>query len=259
MVQDLYLPVVEPGEIESVLQGLPLVVDVPRFIDFVQGFPRRYLVQTPKLEIVKHFLLAENLGDKRVISSLAAERRSWKLSIITRDRSFLFARISGALSCFGMNILAAEAFANAHAMVLDTLYFEDLERRFDQPTERQNFQALLEDVVSGDRPLEPLLEKRWPDIETWQEDTLEVRFDNESYPRATVMGIHCRDRFGLLYLISHFLSEEGYSIEMAYIRTAHHEADDEFYLTRQGRKLDPEDVERLQRDFTKFRVPRFVE
>ncbi len=133
------------------------------------------------------------------------------------------------------------------------------EQRFNQSTERQNFQALLEDLVSGDRPLEPLLEKRWPDIETWQEDCLEVRFDSESYPRATVMGVHCRDRFGLLYLISHFLSGEGFSIEMAYIRTAHREADDEFYLTRHGRKLEPEEIGRLRRDFAAFRVPRFAD
>lgn len=259
MVEDLYLPVVEPREIEAVLDGLPLIVDVPRFVEFVQGFPRRYLVQTPKLEIVKHFLLAENLGDKRVITSLAAERNRWKLSIITRDRSFLFARISGTLSCFGMNILTAEAFANAHAVALDTLYFEDPEQGFDDFTERQKFQALLEDVVSGDQALEPLLAQRWPDIETWDEEHLAVRFDSDSYSRATMMGVRCRDHFGLLYLISHFLSEGGFSIEMAYIRTDHQEADDEFYLTRNGRRLEAGDIAQLEEAFSTFRVPRFRE
>ncbi|MEJ2079399.1 MAG: hypothetical protein P8020_14800 [Acidobacteriota bacterium] len=259
MVQDLYLPVMEPHEIESVLVGLPLVVDVPLFVDFVKGFPRRYLARTPKLEVVKHFLLAMNLGDKRVITSLAEETKRWKLSVITRDRSFLFARISGTLSCFKMNILAAEAFANAHGIVLDTLYFEDLEETFRGATERQQFQVLLEDVVSGDRELEPVLEQQWPDIHTWHEEHLEVRFDNQAHPRATVMRVHCRDRFGLLYLISHFLSEAGYSIDMAYIQTSHHEADDEFYLTREGRKLESAEIDDLVQAFSSFRVPQFRE
>jgi [protein-PII] uridylyltransferase len=259
VVEDLYLPVMEPHEIESVLEGLPLVVDVPLFVDFVKGFPRRYLSQTPKLEIVKHFLLATNLGDKRVITSLAEQPRRWKLSVITRDRSFLFARISGALSCFKMNILEAEAFANAHGVVLDTLYFEDLEQSFRGETERQAFQVLLEDIVSGDRELEPVLEQRWPDIASWEDEHVEVGFDNQAFPRATVMQVRCRDRFGLLYLISHFLSEAGFSIEMAYIRTEHHEADDEFYLTREGRKLVKTELEELTEAFSSFPVPQFRE
>ena len=258
MVDELYLPVTDIQEIEDFLAASPLVVDVPRFIEFVKGFPRRYLRRTPKVEIVKHFLLAENLGPRGVISSLASERNRWKLSIMTRDRSFLFARISGALSCFGMNILAAEAFANSHAVVLDTLYFEDREQRFDVLTERQQFQVLLEDVIAGDTALEPLLERRWPDIESWEEDHLEVGFDNHIHPRATLMEVRCRDRFGLLYLISHCLSEHGYSIDMAYIRTAEHEADDEFYLAREDRKLADEEIAELEKIFSTFRVPRFA-
>ncbi len=259
MVEDLYLPVVELHEIESVLEGLPLVVDVPLFVDFVKGFPRRYLSQTPKLEIVKHFLLATNLGDKRVVTSLAQEPRRWKLSVITRDRSFLFARISGTLSCFRLNIRAAEAFANAHGVVLDTFHFEDPDRTFSAATERQQFQALLEDIVSGDQELEPLLEQRWPEIAAWEEEHVEVDFDNRAYPGATVMRVRCRDRFGLLYLISHFLSEAGFSIGMAYIRTEHHEADDEFYLTREGRKLFKTELDELTEAFSSFSVPQFRE
>lgn len=257
MVESLYLPVTDEKEIENLLHGFPLVVDVERFVGFVAGFPRRYLVQTPKVEIVKHYLLAESLGSHKVITSLSPEQSRWKLSLITRDRSFLFSRIAGTLSCFKMNILAAEAFMNSHAVVLDTLYFEDADSRFSDSPERQRFQKLLEDVVSGVEKLEPLLQRQWPGIEDWREEVLQVWFDQEANPRHTLMGIHCRDRFGLLYLISHRLSELGYSIEMAFIRTEGHEADDEFYLTREGRKLADHEMEELRREFSTFRVPRF--
>ena len=40
-------------------------------------------------------------------SSVARSDGLWKLCVITRDRRFLFARIAGALSGFGMDIVAA--------------------------------------------------------------------------------------------------------------------------------------------------------
>ncbi len=257
MADPLYLPVIDAAEIRSLLKGFPFVVDGERFVEFALGFPRRYLVQTPRLEMVKHFLLAENLGARKVITSLAQEEARWKLSVVTRDRTGLFALISGMLSCWGANILTAEAFANAHAVVLDTLQFEDPERRFVEPAERQRFQALLEDVVAGERPLEPLLAGRWPDISAWEPEPLEVSFDNESYARESVMALRCRDRFGLLYLVSRHLAQRGISIDMAYIRTEDEQASDEFYLTREGRKLTPAEIESLRLDFSAFPMPRF--
>jgi [protein-PII] uridylyltransferase len=258
MVEDLYLPLNDEQEIQRLLADFPAVVDRKRFVEFVQGFPRRYLVQTPKVEIVKHYILAQTLSGQRIITALAQEKGRWKLSVVTRDRSFLFARISGTVSCFGMNIVAAEAFANAHEIVLDTFYFEDPADKFQDPAERQIFQNLLEDIVSGAVLLEPLLENLWPDIDSWNEERLDVNFDNEALRSSTLMGIKCRDRFGLLYLISHFLSERGYSIEMAYIRTEDHEADDEFYLTTDEKKLETRHIDELQDAFHHFPVPRFA-
>jgi [protein-PII] uridylyltransferase len=258
MVDDLYVPVNDATEIERVLVGFPAVVDRTQFVAFVQGFPKRYLVQTPKVEIVKHFLLAQSLSGHRIITALAEEKGRWKLSVLTRDRSFLFAQISGTLSCFGMNIVTAEAFANAHEIVLDTFYFEDPAEKFQDTGERQIFQDLLEDIVSGTLELEPMLESLWPDIDSWQEKRLEVNFDNEALRSSTLMGLRCRDRFGLLYLISHFLSAQGYSIEMAYIRTEDHEADDEFYLRINGQKLEPQHIDELREAFAHFSVPHFA-
>lgn len=257
MADPLYLPVTDTAEIRNLLKGFPLVVDGERFVDFALGFPRRYLVQTPRLEMVKHFLLAENLGNRKVITSLAQDNSRWRLSLVTRDRSGLFALISGTLSCWGANILTAEAFANAHSVVLDTLLFEDPEQRFREPAERHRFQAMLEDVISGEQPLEPLLADRWPDISTWEPEPLEVSFDNQSYARETVMELHCRDRFGLLYLVSRHLAEQGISIDMAYIRTEAQQAADQFYLTREGRKLNAVEIETLQCSFASFPMPRF--
>ena len=100
-------------------------LDAARFMGFARGFPKRYLEKTPPLEVVRHYGLMEALGRRAVITSLAREGALWQLCVVARDRSFLFARIAGSLSAFGMNIVAAEAFANANALVLDTFRFAD--------------------------------------------------------------------------------------------------------------------------------------
>src|SRR5207245_873124 len=125
---------------------------------FVLGFPRRYLEETPRAEVVKHYALAGSLGTRPVISSLARSDTLWKLCVITRDRRFLFSRIAGALSCSGMDIVAAEAFTNASALVLDTFRFRDDDGGFEESGPRRRFQVFLEEAVEGKVELEPLLQ-----------------------------------------------------------------------------------------------------
>ncbi len=191
-----FLPVRDEKEVYKLIDELPLAVDREHFARFVLGFPRHYLVNTPRPEIVKHFLLAENLSGKRAISSLAKEGELWSLSIIALDRKRLFTRIAGALSCFGANIASAEAFANAGALVLDTFRFVDTENRFESDNERDRFQHFLEDIVEGKQQLEPHLKKRWSQLELKPSEPFKVSIDNESHPSATRVSLQCGDHFG---------------------------------------------------------------
>jgi [protein-PII] uridylyltransferase len=231
------LPIDDPAEVQAFLRDLPLALD-RKFVDFVLGFPRKYLAGTPRTEIVKHYGLMAGLGARPVISSLSRDGELWKLSLITRDRQFLFSRIAGALSSSGMNIVAAEAFANASQVVLDTFRFSDDERRFDDDSERRKFQGFLEDAVVGKVELEPLLRPRLERLPPAPADTLGVQMDGDSHPSATRLRLDCRDRFGLLYLVSRAISEAGHDIEMASVQTPGQRVHDEFYLTKNGRKLD---------------------
>ena len=108
MLDSLSSPITETLEVEALLDELPIAVERGHFIDFVRGFPRKYLVTTPRVEIVKHYFLMEGLKEKDIISSLSRGREFWKLSLVTRDRESLFSRICGCLSCFGMDIFEAQ-------------------------------------------------------------------------------------------------------------------------------------------------------
>lgn len=245
---ELQRPIVDPLEVAAFLRGLPLAMD-PGFGRFVLGFPRKYLAETPRAEVVKHYALAGSLGTKPVISSLAAtDDGQWKLSVVTRDRRFLFARIAGALSASGMDIVAAEAFANASAVVLDTFWFRDEEGQFADHGLRRRFQVFLEEAVEGKADLAALLNERLarrkavPSV-----GGFEVAMEDEPALGATRLRLRGPDRFGLLYLFTLRLAEAGADIVLATIHTEAGRVRDEFLLTREGRPLGAEGRAEIER------------
>ena len=240
-------PIEDPEEVAAFLRGLPLARD-PELARFILGFPRKYLAATPRAEVVKHYALAGSLGAKPVVSSLArADAAPWKLCVITRDRRFLFSRIAGALSCFGMDIVAAEAFANASAIVLDTFRFRDDDRRFEDDVLRRRFQVFLEEAVEGKEDLEPLLRERLERRSAPPLAGFQVEMEDEPDLGATRLRLVGPDRFGLLYLFSRRLSEAGADIALAAIETRAGRVRDEFLLTRDGKALGAEGRADLER------------
>lgn len=237
MTPSSVLPITGPEEVEAFLRRLPLAVDARRFSELVLGFPRRYLETTPAVEVVRHFALMNSLGSRPLVSSLAQEGSTWRICVVARDRRFLFARLAGSLSCFGMNIVSADAFANANSMVLDIFACVDRDRYLETPEHRRGLQAFLEGVVSGSIDLEQRLRERLPRLGLATERALGLSWDDDAHPTATRLLVAGGDSLGLLYLLSRELSEAGCNIEMAYVATSGGTVSDAFFLTRNGKKL----------------------
>jgi UTP:GlnB (protein PII) uridylyltransferase len=85
--------------------------------------------------------------------------------------------------------------------------------------------------------LEPLLEQRLAESAAGAGAAVDTELDDDSHPEATRLRIRCRDRFGLLYLVSRTLSEAGHDIQLARIETPGAHVRDEFFLTHEGRRL----------------------
>jgi [protein-PII] uridylyltransferase len=245
MTEDRLLPLASADDVRAFARRLPVALDEQAFAELVLGFPRRYLDSTPGLEVLRHYALMNALGSRAVISSLARNESGYRLCVVARDRHFLFARIAGSLSCYGLDIVAAEAFANANDLVLDTFDCVDRHGRLDAQDERRALQALLESVVAEKTQLAPLLRERIPDFST-AIPGLELDFDDRAHPRATRLRLRARDRVALLYLVCHTISALGFDIEMAYVATAGGWAQDDFYLTRRDGRLSPLDQDALE-------------
>ena len=244
------------AQVERIRALLPKTATLPKLSAFLEGFPRRYLFTHRPEEIAAHYQMARRLAKTPVQLSLRAHPHDYELTVLTADRPFLFASLTGVLTAWGMNILKAEAFANQAGTVLDTFRFVDPFRTFQlNPSEVARFEKNLVDVLAGQTSLKTLLSGRVGPAAlpvTKIQVPTQIRFDDSCSTHSTLLELITQDRPGLLYQASSAIAELGCNIEVALIDTEGQKVIDVFYLTCQGAQLNPAQQQALREALLRF-------
>ncbi len=222
-----------------------------KFKSFLEGFPQRYLLVHTAEEVMRHMQMTEELGGEPVQVELKRGRHWYELTMVTRDRPFLFAKLAGVLAAWGMNIVKANAFSNQAGIVVDTLYFTDRFRTLElNLSEWDRFRRSVTSVLVGEADLDKMLRDRQRSekgvIAKVKVET-KIEFDDLSSATSTLVQVIAQDRPRLLHRIASCLSDQQCNIEIALIDTEGQMAIDTFYLTSGGKKLDAEHQKRVEK------------
>jgi len=224
-------------------------------VQFIDGLPRRYLQVFGLADIYRHVRLARGLAPGEAHLSLEKRDEIWELTVAALDRPFLFSRIAGVLSAFGMDIHRGQAMTTPTHLVLDVFEFSDGEGFLRQnESAADEISRALKAVVAGTVEPGDLLRGRERSVVHRRRREVEtvVTLDNAHSRRHTVLEVVTDDAPGLLHRISHVVSGQGCDVDLVLISTEGRKAIDVLHVTKEGRKLDQADQRALRDELEKI-------
>ena len=201
--------------------------------EYSEDLPFRYLSSFSQTEIVEHIEMARSLRNKTLqMAWNIEENRRARVTLCTKDRYGLFAKITGSLFLNRLNILKAQIHTWGNGVALDTFEVEDatgdVEKRL------QQFKKDLHEILEGKATIKNLLAQRnestWVNPKVLPKVPAEVKINNQDSDFFTIVEIMGEDRLGILFELTQALTDHGCNIYFSRISTLGNRIVDVFYV-----------------------------
>ena len=201
---------------------------------FVLGAPLRYLAGrdpgdvSRDARLVAELFSAGSADEARTAVSPGPADGSHYLTVIAPDRPQLLARIAGAISLAGLDILAVDAYGARSGMVLDTFVVASATLRPVTTETFVSFERLLRAALRDRLELRTRLAERRKHYPARSRAPLQVTTVSAGYD--TAVRVSAPDRPGLLHDLAQAVSATGLNIRWAKILTVDGMAIDTFHV-----------------------------
>jgi UTP:GlnB (protein PII) uridylyltransferase len=202
---------------------------------FLSAASLRYLsTRTPTDVIADAQLVASYLPGGEPVGAKALVRAAqtpgtWSVAVAAADRPELFARVAGALSLSGLDILGAEATGTHDGVALDVFTVRSATLAGVSSELWARFDRYLKAALTDRLELEVRLAERRRHYPTVARIAPHVELDSSS-GYGTLVRVQASDRVGLLYDLAHAISHEQLDIRWAKALTANGIAIDTFLV-----------------------------
>lgn len=236
------------GEIHSrrqaILQAVPpaMLGDDAWWEQQIASLPMGYLMRTqPKLAVSELANLRE-LDDNTSFAwgRYVELQNAVEYTIATRQTGRpigTFHRITGAITSLGMQINAADVHTQPGDIAWDRFLVED--QQFEGPPPQARIDEVCEHIgkaLDPETDFSPTFPRNWlrrhkKQPEEFQTQLTQVRFDNGTSDKHTIITLFAYDAIGLLYSVSKALFEMELVLHSAKISTHLDQVVDVFYVT----------------------------
>jgi [protein-PII] uridylyltransferase len=200
---------------------------------FVEGAPLRYLASRTTGEIVRDARLVSGLqmgGDEQAQIAVGAGPTpdTHSVTVVATDGPELLARIAGAFSLAGLDILALDAYGSRDGVVLDSFVVQSATRRAVTTESFTQLERFLRAALRDRLELQTRLAERRKHYPPRQSGP--VRVETISAGWDTAVRVSAPDRPGLLHDLARAVSATGLDIRWAKVLTVDGIALDTFHV-----------------------------
>jgi len=230
--------------------------DAPWFSEQIQAIPPHYLHGTAPEKIVEELRQLRSLqpGEVSAAGRWLPESKTVEFTVGTYEdiTPGVFHKLCGALTGKGLQIHSAEINTLARGLIFDRFFVSDPDYAGIPPADRIGTVCMaLKDSLLKPTGEAPTFRKVWKAGGDQPLSALptQVRIDNGTSERCTIIDVFAHDRLGLLYTITCTLFELGLSVSLAKISTYLDQVADIFYVTDQyGGKVENESLRKTIRE-----------